>query len=184
VTIFGESAGAQSVLALMSSTPASGLFARAISQSAPWNPFFNREVYTNGIYPALLNATSCAGNADDASQLACLRALPAETFISNSTQDAVNAGSAAAQRAYSQAPLLIATVEPYLPVVGTGVVDGIPNNLIREGRLPAAGIPFMVGNVKNEGVSCTLLCIIYGQALCVLIDVTRRRSSLTAFLSS
>lgn len=108
VTIFGESAGAQSVVALMSSTQAKGLFQKAISQSAPWNPFLNRNVYTSGIYPALLNATNCASG-DAAAQLACLQAVPASAFISSNITSKTTAASNVAQKAYSGVGLLSST---------------------------------------------------------------------------
>lgn len=153
VTIFGESAGAQSVLALLSSTSAKGLFSKAISESAPWNPFFNRQVSVSGIYPAILAATGCNNTNDSAQQLSCIRAVDASVFLANETQDLVSAGSAQAQRNYSQAPLLIAAVEPWLPTVGTGVIDGLFNRLVQSGSLPSAGISLMIGNMQDEGVS-------------------------------
>lgn len=155
VTIFGESAGAQSVVALLSSSSAKGLFSQAISESAPWNPFFDRQVSINGTYPAILAATGCNTTNDSSQQLSCIRSVDASVFLSNQTGDLVSAGSAAAQKAYSQAPLLISAVEPWLPTFGTGVIDGVFNQLLSNGNLPSAGIPLMIGNMQNEGVGPT-----------------------------
>lgn len=151
VTIFGESAGAQSVLALLSSSPAKGLFNAAVSESAPWLPFFNRETFVNYQYPALLNTTNCTSG-DAAAQLACLRSADAQSFVSNSTVEAVTAAASAGWASYANAGPLASAVEPLLPVIGTGIVDGLPNRLIANGTLPSANIPLMIGDVRNEGV--------------------------------
>lgn len=166
VTIFGESAGAQSVLALMSSSSATDYFSRAIAESAPWNPFFEREVFSQAIYPALLNATNCTsssgssnssssssdGSSEDA-QLECLQALDAGVFLNGTAFEAMSGASVVAQVQYSQAGQLVSAVEPFLPVVGTGIVDGLTDRLIKSGQLPSRNKPFLVGNMRDEGVS-------------------------------
>ena len=137
----------------MSSTPAKGLFSQAISESAPWNPFFTRQVSIDGVYPAILAATGCNTTTDSAQQVSCIRSVEASVFLANQTSSLVSAGTAGAQQNYSQAPLLIAAVEPWLPTIGTGIIDDLPNRLISNGQLPSAGIPFMIGNMQDEGVS-------------------------------
>jgi len=90
VTIFGESAGGQSVYANLTSPTASGLFQRAISESGAYSEF--QDYFDNivsltqgessgaGGVPA---GTSIAANAGCASQAAqCLRGLPAATLAS------------------------------------------------------------------------------------------------------
>jgi para-nitrobenzyl esterase len=90
VTIFGESAGGQSVYANLTSPTASGLFQRAISESGAYSEFqdyFDSIVSLTqgessgaGGVPA---GTSIAANAGCASQAAqCLRGLPAATLAS------------------------------------------------------------------------------------------------------
>lgn len=44
-------------------------------------------------------------------------------------------------------------MEAVLPVVGTGIVDGLWNELLSAGTLPSAGIDLMIGNMEDEGVS-------------------------------
>jgi para-nitrobenzyl esterase len=76
VTVFGESAGAQSVLALMASPPARGLFQRAVAQSAygiPSHP--RRKAVDTGT--AIATALGLPGARATA---AALRAVPAERF--------------------------------------------------------------------------------------------------------
>jgi hypothetical protein len=142
----------------MSSSSATDLYSQAISQSAPWNPFFPRAIYSEAIYPALLNATNCttsSGSGEDA-QLSCLQALDASVFLNGTAFDSMVGASVVAQVAFSQAGALVSQVEPFLPVVGTGVVDGLTDQLIKNGRLPGAGKPFLVGNMRDEGVSWRL----------------------------
>lgn len=157
VTIYGESAGAQSVLALMSSSSATDLFAQAVAQSAPWNPFFRREIFTQAIYPALLNATNCTDSGEEA-QLSCLRGLDASVFLNGTAFDAMVGASVVAQAQYSQAGQLVSAVEPFLPVVGTGIVDDLTDVLIKNGQLPSRNKPFLVGNMRDEGVSGYSTC--------------------------
>jgi para-nitrobenzyl esterase len=90
VTIFGESAGGQSVYANMVSPTAAGLFQRAISESGAYSEF--QDYFDNivsltqgessgagGVPPG----TSIAANAGCGDQTAdCLRGLPAETLAS------------------------------------------------------------------------------------------------------
>ncbi|KAK9899041.1 alpha/beta-hydrolase [Cystobasidium minutum MCA 4210] len=151
VTIFGESAGAQSVLALMSASSASELFSQAIAQSAPWNPFFSRQVYSQAIYPALLNATNCTTSGEE-QQLSCLQALDAGIFLNGTAFQSMVGASVVAQEQFSQAGQLVSAVEPFLPVVGTGLIDGYTDQLIKNGQLPARNKPFLVGNMRDEGV--------------------------------
>ena len=79
VTIFGQSAGALSVAALMRSPMAKGLFARAIAQSGPG--LFGPNAFGAG---ATLGDREAAGvkfaQALGASSVAALRALPATAF--------------------------------------------------------------------------------------------------------
>jgi para-nitrobenzyl esterase len=76
VTIFGESAGAQSVLALMASPPARGLFQQAIAQSPYGLPSHTRDkARATGVQ--LADALGLPGARASAAQL---RAVPAERF--------------------------------------------------------------------------------------------------------
>lgn len=78
VTIFGESAGGQSVLALMASPAARGLFAKAISESGlGWNPQPTlAEKEAEGVATAA--AAGLSGHGVTAEQL---RAAPAEALV-------------------------------------------------------------------------------------------------------
>ncbi len=77
VTVFGQSAGAQSVLALMASPSARGLFQRAIAQSPYGIPSHTRaQARQSGVrVAAALGLPGAEATADQ------LRALPAENFF-------------------------------------------------------------------------------------------------------
>ena len=77
VTVFGQSAGAQSVLALMASPPAKGLFQQAIAQSAYGLPSHPR-TKARDVGVALASAAGLPGAQASAARL---RAVPAERFI-------------------------------------------------------------------------------------------------------
>jgi len=84
VTLFGQSAGAQLVTALLSAPRAAGLFHRAIVQSGRPSDKQN-ELSTSeaarGAADAVIQALGC-GPATD--KLACLRALPVQDFVRKS----------------------------------------------------------------------------------------------------
>ena len=77
VTIFGESAGAQSVLALVASPLARGLFHKGIAQSPYGIPSHTRE-HARDISLQVATAVGAAGASATASEL---RAVPAERFF-------------------------------------------------------------------------------------------------------
>jgi carboxylesterase type B len=84
VTLFGQSAGAQLVTALLSAPRAAGLFHRAIVQSGRPSDKQN-ELSTSeaarGAADAVIQALGCGPAAD---KLACLRALPVQDFVRKS----------------------------------------------------------------------------------------------------
>lgn len=123
VTIFGESAGGQSVARLMASPAASGLFVKAIAASGGGRDR----------WPALAEAQA-KGNAfaikAGAADLAALRALPADTVRGGVTilnkEDAAYSG----------------------PVTDGGLVPGHADVIFAAGK--QARIPFVVGSNDDE----------------------------------
>ncbi|KAJ7739568.1 alpha/beta-hydrolase [Mycena metata] len=77
VMVFGQSAGGSSVLELIKSPKARGLFSAAISQSGGNSPVQNYTTAAGGVVPAL-NAFC---NSTGVERLACLQALPADTLL-------------------------------------------------------------------------------------------------------
>lgn len=123
VTIFGQSAGAMSVAALMRSPLAKGLFARAIAQSGPG--LFGPNALGAG---ATLRDREEAGvkfaHALGASSLAALRALPATAFYGASVPPLVgglfNDGVVSPEQPpVEQVPLMVGFVADDLGVDGT-----------------------------------------------------------------
>ena len=88
VTIFGESAGGQSVYAQLASPTAAGLFQRAISQSGAYSefqdyldfiiPLAQGETIGTGLVPSGIAQAQSVGCPDQTAT--CLRALPASTL--------------------------------------------------------------------------------------------------------
>ncbi|MQY06267.1 carboxylesterase/lipase family protein [Actinomadura macrotermitis] len=76
VTVFGESAGGDSVLAQLTSPGSAGLFSAAISQSGAYNLRLQTRASAESDGAALAAAAGCPGG-----QAACLRALPPSALL-------------------------------------------------------------------------------------------------------
>ncbi|KAL6235698.1 hypothetical protein BDW75DRAFT_208793 [Aspergillus navahoensis] len=143
VTIFGQSAGGQSVVALLSSTAARGLFSGALVQSAPVDlPWYTRQVYRELVVPHVAQAVGCANaTASESSLLRCLRAVPATSFLDNSTafEAATSAIGTGVAKAYLHVSQLLAAIEPFMPMVDdsdAGVIDDHFHRLVSANTLP------------------------------------------------
>ncbi|GAB1213866.1 hypothetical protein ATERTT37_003019 [Aspergillus terreus] len=155
VTIFGQSAGGQSVIAMLSSSAARGLFSGAIVQSAPVDlPWFTRDVYANLVAPEIAKAVSCDDSPSEKDLLSCLRAVPATSYLDNSTEfsNAIDASSKAVAQNYLHTETLLASIEPLMPMVDdshSGVIDDQFDVLLRTNRLPSR-VPTMFTTVSDE----------------------------------
>jgi para-nitrobenzyl esterase len=123
VTVAGQSAGAQSTLALMASPLARGLFQRAIVQSAYGIPSHRRE----GARAVGVRVAEALGLPGARASAAQLRAMPAERF------------AALAGRELSLAPSLVAG-DAALPVP---ILDAF-----QAGR--QAAVPLLIGHTSDE----------------------------------
>ena len=133
----------------MSSTPAKGLFQGAIAQSAPIAlPWIDRTVGSQ-ILTASASAVGC-NNTSEADLINCLRQLSTDVFIGGAYLNATYAATAQYEKVYDNATSLTSAVEPFIPTVGTGVIDGQFKPLLESGKLPSAGIPLMIGNCRDE----------------------------------
>jgi para-nitrobenzyl esterase len=142
VTVFGESAGAVSVCALLASPLARGLFARAITQSGPCDIDSRALRFTLGAQETAVaqgerikSRLGCTGSA--ASVRACLRARPVAEVL------------AAAQGATA----FSGTGENYEEIVDGFALDRSPGQAVLDGT--AAPVPLMVG--VNEDETTTLV---------------------------
>jgi acetylcholinesterase len=154
VTIFGQSAGGQSVVALLSSTAAQGLFSGAIAQSAPVDlPWFTREVYADIIIPEVAKAVGCNQSSPEKALLSCLRSVPATMFLSNATEfkQATAAWTKAVASNYLHVSEVLAGIEPLMPIVDShsGVIDDQFYKLLADERVPNR-VPTMFTTLTDE----------------------------------
>ena len=155
VTIFGQSAGGQSVVALLSSSAANGLFSGAIAQSAPVDlPWYTRDVYTELVTPHISKAVGCNDTSSEKGLLSCLRSVPATDYISTSDSYAKALSSIAKDVGsnYLNVSPLLAAIEPIMPSVddsGSGVIDDQFHTLLKQDKLPNK-VPVMFTTVTDE----------------------------------
>ena len=133
VTIFGESAGGMSVMALLSMPLAAGLFHKAIAQSGPGHNFLTPQQASEWLATPMLQRL---GN-DPEDAAALRRATPAELL--------------AALPGFSQN---VGSGDPQLmnqwarPVVDGNVLPVWPEEALRQGH--AAGVPLLAGVTRDE----------------------------------
>lgn len=131
ITIFGQSAGAASVRALMASPRAIGKFAAAIPQSnlagssyaKTYSQYYTIPEEVAVAARPILNATGCLHAVD---QLACLRAVDPYTLAS------------------------LDTIARFLVVDGTFLTT---SQLEVTGRGPVAHVPVMMGFMRDDGAA-------------------------------
>ena len=134
VTVFGQSAGAQSTLLMLTMPEARGLFHRAILQSPPGGvaPLSTREAEHNA---ALLHAALG------------YPALPAEALRTRLSAEPVERLLDAARRVAAATAVLGGVAPPFLPVL-----DGPPDRCVAVAarEAAAAGIPLIIGSTRDE----------------------------------
>jgi para-nitrobenzyl esterase len=146
VTIFGESAGGNSVYALLLSPLAKGLFQRAISESGAGLTFAHVTQSHYGYRPAekmgLEFAKKC-GVPEGTGQLAALRAM--------SAQDLIKASSG-----FESPPTLEFRADRmrFAPIVDGWVIPDDPVTLLEKGQINS--VPLLLGANANEGSMFTL----------------------------
>lgn len=154
VTIFGQSAGGQSVTALLSSSQAKGLFSAAIPQSAPVDlPWFSHELYYDTIAPNTAHVLGCPSD-DEKEMVGCLRQLPFEKLIANETMQMISVylDSLDIGPKYFKASPFLGLIEYFIPHVGgpgNNVIDGQFYDMLKTGNLPNK-VPTMFTQVEDE----------------------------------
>ncbi|KAJ5300427.1 uncharacterized protein N7443_005429 [Penicillium atrosanguineum] len=160
VTLFGQSAGGQSTVALLSSSAAKGLFSSALVQSAPLDlPWFPRKLYSKHIAPEVGKAVGCDYTSSEQAFLNCLRAVPATKYLDNSTafENATTSITASIADHYYHNTKMLSGTEPFMPMVddsGSGVIDDQFYELLANNRLPIH-VPTMFTNVHDEAALYT-----------------------------
>ena len=129
VTVFGQSAGGEQVLALLASPPAKGMFQRAISMSAPAGLTLPDLTGSASRHASLLKKLNC-GTGDD--QLNRLRSVKAQELINAAdiNWDIIKNGIL------------------YTPTVGGPVLPAQWIDLYREDKFHH--VPVMIGHTKQE----------------------------------
>jgi len=141
VTIFGESAGAESVCTLMASPLAEGLFARAIIESAPCPSYGKALRPLHAGKPESAEdqgvRVAKAAGCDGADALACLRKKTPDELL----------------RASPAALGFLGKGEHYGLVVDGWLLRDAPAALLAAGKL--ADVPVMIGTTKDEATLFT-----------------------------
>jgi para-nitrobenzyl esterase len=141
VAIFGESAGGGSVLSLLVSPKAAGLFHAAVSQSAPEMNLARLREEHRGRESAETQGTKLIAKCGlsesaDASQM---RAIPAETLVKTFPTLEVDRPK----------DLTLAGIPlPIAPIIDGVVIPNDPNVILASGKQNK--VPLIVGNTKDE----------------------------------
>ncbi|MEO3927070.1 carboxylesterase family protein [Micromonosporaceae bacterium B7E4] len=133
VTLFGESAGADSVCAQLTSPPAAGLFHRAIVQSGNCSPSNLVEVILPGAGP----------DNDTWKPLASLERL------GTATATALDCADLDCLRQREVRELLAAPAVYWSPAIGTPALPLHPAEALRQGRFHR--VPVLYGHTRDEG---------------------------------
>lgn len=134
VTVFGESAGAGSIAALMVMPQAAGLFRRAIAQSVP-SVFFSAELAAD-IAAAVAGELGLAPLAGELARLSPDRLIDAGDAVAGKAGDCPRWGLAA----YIQSP--------FAPVVDGEVLPAVPWRSLADGA--ARDVELIVGHTRDE----------------------------------
>jgi len=156
VTIFGESAGAMSVMSHLVSPASKGLFAAAIMESGTSSVtyFFQPYRLASAFYQDWSERVGCPGSPGDEGQVLCLRRLPSEKFGITG----LDITKFALERREGRHPALMPDVHsPLWPIMPVGpVIDGtpvglldVPINLVLRGTFNH--VPLLVGANENGG---------------------------------
>jgi para-nitrobenzyl esterase len=144
VTVFGESAGAGSIAALMAMPSATGLFHRAIAQSVPGLYF--TEALASDIAAAITGHLGVPPSARELARLPPSRLNDAAAAVA----DTMAANPRWGQAAHLQTP--------FAPVVDGEVLPAVPWQALADGA--ASGIELVVGHTRDE---YRLLMVVKGE---------------------
>ncbi len=137
VTIFGQSAGATSVICLMASPLAKGLFQRAISESMAeigWSDIRENKYGTQPIEKMGEQLAKDLGCDTASDPIACMRAKDA--------QEVMDKGQAAAD-------LFGPSTYRYGPCIDGWVIPDLPLNIFEAGK--QNNVPLLIGSMADEG---------------------------------
>jgi para-nitrobenzyl esterase len=137
VTVFGESAGANAVVALLAMPAATGLFARAIAQSPPSSAYYSPELAGRWAEEFVEILRRERGRTGSASALELLTTARARELV------------AAATTLQVRSPAAYPGTFPLAPVIDGDLLPEAPLDAIRAGR--GQPVPLIVGSMRREG---------------------------------
>ncbi|KAJ1024829.1 hypothetical protein NDA16_002869 [Ustilago loliicola] len=148
ITIGGESAGAQSVSALIASSAAKGLFRAGFMLSNPWVPWINRLVQSKYVAPSVATSLGCPTSGQ--AMVECLQKIQdPKLFVQGSAfTNATNNITVALTKAAGSS-LFSASIEPFLPTPD-GLIDDQFFYLAGNGTIPN-NVPILLGTTSGEG---------------------------------
>lgn len=159
MTIFGQSAGAESVGTHLVSPQSRGLFHRAIMQSNPYSlRFRTKGADSNRASTALAKFLGCSTCAAAPPARAALTPIsPPRLPVSRDCLNAANSSALLAAQVQvgkdilATLPLLIQLFEVWTPVIDGKVLTDEPWQLLRKGGANP-DVDIMMGTTQNEGV--------------------------------
>ncbi|CBQ68898.1 related to Cholinesterase precursor [Sporisorium reilianum SRZ2] len=148
ITIGGQSAGAESVAALLASSAAKGLYHAAFLMSNPWVPWVQRAVQTKYVTPAVAASLECPSTGK--AMVECLQnvADPMVFVQGDAYTNATNAITVALAKSAGSS-LAMASIQPFLPTPDDLLDDQI-FYLAGNGTIPNK-VPILVGTTAGEG---------------------------------
>lgn len=148
ITLGGESAGAQSISALIASSEAKGLFHGAFMLSNPWVPWINRSVQTKYITPSVATSLNCSTSGP--AMVECLQKVEDPSlFVQGPAFVNATNNITVALTQVAGSSLFSASIEPFLPTPD-GLLDDQFFYLAGNGTIPN-NVPIMLGTLSGEG---------------------------------
>ncbi|SPC61746.1 related to Cholinesterase precursor [Ustilago sp. UG-2017b] len=148
ITIGGESAGAQSVSALIASSAAKGLFRAGFMLSNPWVPWINRSVQTKYIAPSVATSLGCPTSGQ--AMVECLQEVEdPKLFVQGAAFTNATNNITVALAKVAGSSLFSASIEPFLPTPD-GLIDDQFFYLAGNGTIPN-NVPILLGTTSGEG---------------------------------
>ncbi|TKY89464.1 hypothetical protein EX895_001995 [Sporisorium graminicola] len=148
ITIGGQSAGAESVAALLASSAAKGLYHAAFMMSNPWVPWVKRTVQTQYVTPAVAASVKCPSSGQ--AMVQCLQKVedPMLFVQGDGYTNATNAITVALAEAGNSSSAM-ASIQPFLPTPD-GLLDDQIFYLAGNGTIPNK-VPLLLGTTSGEG---------------------------------
>ena len=141
ITLFGQSAGAQSISCHLTMPSSKGLFAGAILESAPLGLTWRTAEQAPKFTGLVAKLGGCVGTTPG-EYVPCLRAMPVDTLL--------KAQTAAGNNIPIEAGTTLSLFEPFAPTVATALLAQQPLNAFLAGR--AHDVPIFLGSVQQEGL--------------------------------